>query len=130
MCPPNSRQERKDGSARVGTWVIGQTRIKLYVSPYNFNPCLTNFHTRVVLFFLSVFLAGKIITVAGVVGAVFVSRNIIGVSRSYDKPEHMNVYSASTTSTAPTKMCSLWPTHSFVSSKRYSANISCFSIDL
>ena len=130
MCLPNSRQERKDGSIRVGTWVIGQTGIKLYVSPYNFNPCLSDHvHTRVVLFLLSAFLAGKIITVAGVVGAVFVS-SIIGVSRSYDKPEHMNVYSASTTSTAPTKMCSLWPTHSFVSSKRYSANISCFSIDL
>jgi len=81
----------------------------------------------IVLFSLSIFLAGKIISVARVIGAVFVS-SIIGVSRSCDRPEHVNVYFASTT--ARTKLRSPWPTHSFVSSKGYSANISCFYIAL
>ena len=79
--------------------MIGQ-RLELYVPPYNFNPCQSD-HSRpyprsVIFAMISLFLAGKIITVAGVVGAVSVS-SILGASRSYDRPEYMNVYPASTT---------------------------------
>jgi len=38
-----------------------------------------------VIFLLSVFLGGEVITVVGVVGAVFIA-SIIGASRSYDTP--------------------------------------------
>jgi len=49
---------------------------------------------EVVTFLLSVFPIGEVITVVGVVDAVSIA-SIIGASRSYDRPSHMNGYSAS-----------------------------------
>ena len=105
--------------------------LELYLPPYNFNPCLSD-HSRpyprsVIFAMISLFSAGKIITVAGVVGAVFVSS--ILASRSYDRPEYMNVYSASTTRNF------LFPVvygsaPGFMRSGGHSANISCLSIAL